>query len=214
MQYGVHIAEIVGIAGDNNFRMKVRVLPHMSEISDDYLPIWPNFFKGKGITGKVGELVWCLTNEEFTMGYILGMVAAYTYSGSYADDSIPKTLLDRLDDIQVDLSGKLLNYRNIEVTFWNQTSVHFVERETGTSIIAFATGSLHIMKDEEFMVAIGDGKSETTSMIKMTADEIVFSSKNIRLQGSIKLGNNPQGKVLVTPGVLGRNGLPATDVWA
>lgn len=223
MEYGIRIAEIVGMAtakagnpdkpqDSPNFRIKIRVTPEMDSIDEDYLPIWPCFFKYQGITGKVGDLVWVLCNEEFTIGYILGFMNPYTWSGSYINDSIPKTVFNAVDSMHVALRGRLLNYKDIIVTYWDQQSLHFVERSTGASVIALTSGVLHIVRPGEILMAVMN--SDSTSMIKIDANETVITSKAIRLQGTVYLGDSPQGNVLVTSGPTGKNGRPSDNVWA
>jgi len=209
MSYSLYIAKIEGVASAGNTRLQVRVLPHMESLDKDYLPIWPFFFGYQAITGKAGELVWCIANDEFTAGYVLGFVNSYTWSGSYEESSIPQSLYDRIDDIHVELRGKLLNYKDIIVSFWNDTSIHFVDRSTGAHITAFTSGTLSIVRPEEIIMAVGG-----TSMINMNSEEIVITAKKVRLSGEVRLGLAPQGPVLVTPGVLGKNGLTSSSVWA
>lgn len=209
MSYAIYIAEIVGVASAGNTRLQVRVLPQLEGIADEYLPVWPYFFQHQAITGKKGELVWCIANTDLSVGYILGFVNKYSWNGTYEENSIPQTLMDQLDDVHVELRGKLFSYKDIIVTFWNETSMHFIERSTGAHITALTTGTLSIVRPDEIIMAVA-GKS----MINMSADEITITASKIRLSGDVRLGSNPQGKVLVTQGVLGQNGLPAESVWA
>lgn len=209
MSFSLYIAEIVGVSSGDNTRLQLRVLPQLEGIAKEYLPVWPFFFAHQAITGKVGELVWCIANTELSMGYVLGFVNDYSWNGDYSESSIPLTLLEKLNDIHVELRGKLFSYSDIIVTFWNETSVHFVDRATGAHISAFTSGTVSITRPDEIIMAVG-----SKSMINMNADEVVISADKIRLSGEVRLGKNPQGKILVTQGVLGSNGLPADSVWA
>lgn len=208
LAYGLYIGEIVGISANDNTRVQVRITPGMEDIAKDYLPIWPSFFKHQAITGKVGDLVWCIANEEFTVGYILGYVNSFTWGGTYADDSLTSSFLDKIDDVHVALRGTVLNYRDIIVTYWDENCVHFIQRTDGSTIIAYTSGTLSIVRPTEILQSVGE------SSVRINKDEIALVAQTVRLAGKIRLGDNPKGKVLVTQGGLGRNGLPADDVWA
>jgi len=55
----------------NSFQ--VRIIPEMEGIFEaDLLPYYPNFITGIETAYTAGEKVWCLTNEDFTVGFILG----------------------------------------------------------------------------------------------------------------------------------------------
>ena len=209
VKYGIYIGEIAGVSAKDNTRLQVRILPGMETLPKEYLPIWPNFFKHQAITGKVGSLVWCIANEEYTVGYILGYVNSFTWGGTYAEDSLSKSLLDRLDNIHVNLRGTVLNYRDIIVTYWNENCIHFVQRSDGSSIMAYTSGTLSVVRPTEILQSVQNGAS-----IRINRDEAVITAGVIRLAGKVRLGENPKGKVLVTQSGLGKNGLPADDVWA
>jgi len=205
----IYIAKIEVPATKEDNRLQVRVLPHMENLPLEMLPVWPCFFKYQYISGKPGELVWCIANSEFTMGYVLGYANTYSWVGDYTEDSLSDDFKNKLDDFHVELRGTLLNFSDMIVTFWNETSIHFVSRSSGDHIIAFTSGTLHIVRPKEVITSV-----EGESIFKVTKDEIVLSAKKIRLAGEVRLGTNPQGSVLVTQGVLGKNGVPAKDVWA
>jgi hypothetical protein len=209
VKYGIYIAEIAGVSAKDNTRLQVRILPGMETLPKEYLPIWPSFFKHQAITGKVGSLVWCIANEEYTVGYILGYVNSFTWAGTYAEDSLSKSLLDKLDSIHVNLRGTVLNYRDIIVTYWNDNCIHFVQRSDGSTIVAYTSGTLSVTRPTEILQSVQNGAS-----VRINRDEVVISAGVIRLAGKVRLGENPKGQVLVTQGGLGKNGLPADDVWA
>lgn len=209
LKYGLYMAEIVGVSAKDNTRLQVRVLPDMNGLIKDYLPIWPSFFKHQALTGKIGDLVWCVANEEFTTGYVLGYVNSFTWGGTYKEDSLTKDFLDTLDDIHVELRGLVLNYRDIIVTYWDSSCIHFIERSTGGSISAFTSGTLSIVRPTEILQSVERGAS-----VRINKEEVVISGQTIRLDGNVRLGTNPKGKVLVTQGSLGRNGQPSDEVWA
>lgn len=208
MNYSIYLARIESATSSNDSRLQVRVLPDMEALPTDNLPWWPHFFRNEAITGKPGALVWVIANEEYTMGYILGYANFYSWEGSYEDASIPMDLFDEIDNSSIDLKGRILNYADIQVTFWNENTLHFVERSTGGYIIAYRNGTIHSVKPGEILSVVG------SSILKITSDEIVVSAKTVRIEGDIKLGQDPQGKVFVSSGTGGTNAVPSRSVWA
>ena len=208
MKYSIYLARIEGSASSTDTRLQVRVLPDMEDLSKDYLPMWPSFFRNELITGRPGSLVWVIANEEYTMGYVLGYANFYTWKDDYKAASIPSDLFDKIDEGSIDLKGHILNYTDAQVVFWNENTLHFIERSTGTSIIAYRNGTIHSVGPLEILASVGE------SILKITGKEIVLSSPSIRIEGEVKLGTNPQGKVFVSSGSGGNNTVPSKGVWA
>ena len=73
MSYGLHLAKIAGYPDwdQNDDRLFVQITPEMDNITKD-LPCWPYFFRDEQFKGNVGELVWVICDDEFSVGYILG----------------------------------------------------------------------------------------------------------------------------------------------
>lgn len=209
MSFSVYIAKIEGVASTEDTRLQVRIVPEMEKIEKDFLPIWPCFFKHQAFTGAVGSYVWCIASTDFTTGYVLGYANNFTWGSSYAESSIPLAMLDRIDDLHVELRGQLLNFKDIIVTFWNETSLHFVDRVTGSHLVAFTSGTISFIRPTEITLAVG-----AKSLLSMNSEEIVLTAPVIRLAGEVRLGLNPTGKVMTSPGALGGNSLPAAGIWA
>lgn len=183
----------------------------MTDIDNSQCPRFSYFFRDELFTGKEGDLVWCVCDNDFNIGYILGL-ANYT---TYTDDvfttttigqstinlSIPSTLKEKVRSASLNLKSKEFDFTDIKVTHWNDTSIHFVERSTGGFIVAYSIGSMLIMRPDEFYVHIGTGSPDSGSSFKIDLNGIGFSSPNIKLQSpAVSLGNNPAGKVLITNG--------------
>lgn len=191
----IYIAEIVAVASTKDDRVQVRVLPQMRDLSKDYLPVWPSFFKNSIITGNVGDLVWVVANEEFTIGYILGYANMYTDSSNYEEGTIPPKLFDKISNLHVSLKGTLLNYRDIIVTHYNEISISFFQRKDGATITAFTNGTLSVVRPNEITFVVG------SSILSIKDGEIALNAKNLKLGGkSVQLGDCPSGNVLVTDG--------------
>ena len=206
MSYGIYIAQVVGVANSGDDRLQVRVLPQMQNaltLPDSQCPKWSFFFRDEFYTGTgaANDYVWVICNDDFSVGYILGVANYTTYSSEgtlYKQKSIPSDLITAVKDSIATLRGESYSFKNLKVTFWNENSVHFIERSTGGSIVAFRNGTLYMMRPNEFAISIGDTKfTMNRSGISLAGTSIKLGSKDVCL------GNEPDGGVLVTTGATG-----------
>lgn len=206
MSYGIYIAQVVGAANSGDDRLQVRVLPQMqnaSTLPDSQCPKWSYFFRDEFYTGTgaANDYVWVICNDDFSVGYILGIANYTTYTSEetlYKQKSIPSDLINTMKDSIATLRGEQYSFKNLKVTFWNEDSVHLIERGTGGSIIAFRNGTFYMMRPSEFVISIGDTKlTMNRSGISLTGASIKLGSKDVCL------GNEPDGGVLVTTGMTG-----------
>ena len=210
MEYGFYLAEIVDVAQPKDNRLGVRVLPHMKDILAKDCPLWPSFFKDSLYTGKVGELVWVLCDDEFSIGYVFGPANYTTYpdivdtntstvyekSSEGINLSIPSDLRDKISTSASEVLGRYLNFENIKVTYWDDNCVHYVERDTGGMIIAYKSGSFYIFRQNEMVIKIGP------TLFKLDSGSFGVLSNSIKLQSDyVGLGGaDCAGRVLVTEG--------------
>jgi hypothetical protein len=207
MDYSIYIAQITATASTADSRLQLRIVPDMNDIEQQDLPMWPCFFRTEMLMGSVGDFVWVIANSDFTIGFVLGYVNSFTWSSSYSDSSIDSELFEAISSANVTLHGKLLNFTNIKVTYWDASSLHFVDQETGGHYIAFRNGTLHIVTNSEITSKVGD------SIFTVSSSEIVASASIIRLNGNVRLGTNPAGHVMVSSGTSGGNSVPSSTVW-
>lgn len=212
MDYAIYVAKIEGSALVGDTRLRVRVLPHMENLDLADLPRWPHFFAGQALTGPAEDTaedyVWVLSNTDFTVGYVLGYAAPFTYSNSYQASSIPKDLMDIAGMSHYRLNGVDLAYKDISVTYWDGNSLHFVDRSSGGHYIAFRNGTIHSVHGDSIAYSVGK------SQFKMTATEIYIVADTVRIGGAVRLGSNPQGRVVVANGPTAENAATTADVWS
>ena len=226
MGYGFYIAEIVNVAQPKDNRLGVRIYPHMKGISASKCPVWPSFFRDSLLTGKEGDLVWVICDDEFSMGYVFGLANYNTYPDIVDDSGHPTVFEKSLDNIPLsiptdletniskayaDVDGMYLSLNNVKVTYWDKNCIHYIERDTGGKIIAFNSGSLYIFRQNEFIVKIGK------SVLKLdSASLAAVAEKSIKLHSDfVGLGNEEsKGNVLVTNGVSGLGAFPSKSVHA
>lgn len=223
MEYGFFLAEVVDIAHIKDSRLGVRVLPYMKGISKTECPVWPSFFKDSLYTGKIGDLVWVICDKEWSMGYVFGLANYNTYSESTDAErnayekskdnislSIPTALTDAISQASAEVDGLYLNLDNVKVTYWDDNCIHYIERSTGGKVIAFKSGSLYIMRQNEFLMKIG------SNVIKVGPESMSISGGKVKIQSDyIGLGNGQcNGNVLVTNGVSGLGAYASKAVHA
>lgn len=223
MDYGFYLAEIVDVAQPKDNRLGVRVLPYMKDIQAGECPLWPSFFKDSLYTGKTGELVWVLCDNEFSIGYVFGPANYTTYpdiidsstSTVYEKSgkmslSIPTDLRDKITQSSADVLGKYLNLENIKVTYWDDNCVHYVERDTGGMVIAYKSGSFYIFRQNEMVIKIGP------SLFKIDANSFGASAESIKLQSEyVGLGDSScAGNVVVTNGATAEGAYVSKSVHA
>ena len=217
MSYGLYIAKVVGAAVDGDDRLQIRILPQMHNtfaIPDSKCPRWPFFFREECFTGTGAsdEYVWVVCNDDFSVGYILGMANFNTYSTDnslFKDKSIPLDLKNAIKESITSLKGESFKFENLKITYWDENSIHFVERNTGGAIMAFRSGALYIARPEEFGIYLGDSKFTVNSNgISFTGPSINLDSENVHL------GKNSDAKVLVTTGVSGNDARASEHAWA
>ena len=218
MSYGIYIAQVVGVANSGDDRLQVRVLPQMQNymtLPDDQCPKWSFFFRDEFYTGTgaANDYVWVICNDDFSVGYILGAANYTTYSSEstlYKQKSIPSDLTKAIKESIATLRGEQYSFKNLKVTFWNNDSVHFIERSTGGSIIAFRNGTLYIARPDEFAIVMGETKF---TMSKQKG--ISLSGTSIKLgSNDVFIGNKADGKILVTTGVTGSDARAPDWAWA
>lgn len=208
MSYGIYIAQVVGAATEGDDRLQVRVLPQMQNVAtlpDDQCPKWSFFFRDEFYTGTgaANDYVWVICNDDFSVGYILGVANYTTYTSDstlYKQKSIPSDLRSAIADSIATIRGEEYTFSNLKITFWNENSVHFIEKSTGGSLVAFRNGTLYMLRPNEFVIVMGDTKfTMNRTGISLTGASIKLGSK------SVCLGDNPDGAVLVTTGTTGAN---------
>lgn len=214
----LYIAKVVGTSKQNDSRLQVQIIPYMEKIDTDLCPKWPFFFKDELYSGKEGDMVWCICNDDFSTGYVLGIAnfntnvsetfekAIHPYtkkeiplSPSYSSFEEGESTLQK---VAVSLSGHTLSFSDLKALYWDSNCIHFIDRNSGSFILAFSYGSLMIMSSSLFAIHIGPEGSGPS--LKMDSSGVSISGDDIKLQAEhIGLGNNPSGGVLVTQGIDG-----------
>ena len=178
-------------------------MQNRTTLPDSQCPRWSFFFRDEFYTGTAAadEYVWVICNDDFSVGYILGVANYTTYTSDdslYQQKSIPSDLREAMKTSIATLRGENYKFDGIKVTFWNNDSIHLIEKTTGGKIIAFRNGTLYMMRPDEFAIMIGNTKlTMNRSGISLTGTSIKLGSNDVCL------GNEPDGGVLVTTGATG-----------
>ena len=199
----LYIAKIEETATPDDFRITLRILPNLIDIEgNSNLPRFPFFFGNKGYTGKIGELVWVVSNDEFTMGYVMGRISKFDWNEDYSSQSITKVTFDKITNIRVDLGGGRFLLTDLELTYWDNTCIHAINRRDGSTIIGYSSGALHILSPTEVLHVIPNEESKMKkSIFQMTKDKITLKAESIYLNAEdVYLGRYFYGSMLVTQG--------------
>ena len=220
MSYNLYLGRIVGTVNDTyGDRLQVKITPQMDNINDGECPLFPHFFKDQSLTGTSNELVWVVCNDDFSLGYVLGLANYNTYSEdkeTFTQYSIPSTLKDNISTSLEGLKADTFDYSNLKVTYWNENAIHFVEKTTGGMVIAFNTGTFYIFRPNEFIINIKGSSSATArNAIKIDSNGVSILGDKINLQSDdVGLGNNPAGYVNITNGSTAQTSITSTSVRA
>lgn len=221
--YGFHVAKVVDTSAITDNRLQVKVLPFMEGIEDSKCPFWSSFFKDELYTGKKGDYVWVICDDEYSIGYVFGMANYTTYSDVTLENgqsvfqtsaegislSIPKELREKISSVSIKSTGMALSLENVKVTYWDDDCVHYVEKSTGGKIQAYRNGTLYIFRPDEFLVKIGN------SIIRLNSDSFSVNSGAIQLESSkVRLGKNPTNAVLINDSGSGSGAIPSDYVKA
>ena len=224
MAYSFYVAEIIEATTIDDNRLRIRVLPYMEGIPKEKCPCYPSFFRDELYTGKEGEFVWVICNDDFSLGYVFGVANYNTYgdvttqggtsifqtSKDGINLSIPESLRDTIMESSCKTLGTSLNLTNAKVTFWNDKCVHYVERATGGFVIAFSNGTLYVFRPNEIIIKIGNGDSA----FRMDATNLSAVANTVKLQGEVNLGKNPSANVLISVSGSGVSALKSDSVKA
>lgn len=224
MAYSFYVAEILEASTIDDNRLRIRVIPYMEGIPKDKCPCWPSFFRDELYTGREGEFVWVMCNDDFSLGYVFGIANYNTYgdvttqggtsifqtSRDGINLSIPEDLRNTITESSCKTLGTSLSLSDAKVTFWNDKCVHYVERSTGGFVIAFSNGTLYIFRPNEIILKIGSGDSA----FRMDANTLSAVADTVKLQGEVNLGKNPSANVLISGSGSGVSALKSESVKA
>jgi hypothetical protein len=179
-------------AKDN--RIQVQVLPHMSEIEQrDLYPFYPPFFKNEFIQTAKDDIVWLYCTEDFTIGYILGLASRFSYDDSPIYYSKLETLINKLNDIEMNYGLGLTSVDLLHCTYWDDNVINFVNKKTGSIGNLHSSGALHMVSGKGSIVDIVNN-----SIVYVGSDEVSLTAPTIRLNGKVVLGQSGQS-IVTTP---------------
>lgn len=199
MKYELKEAEIITERESANVNVfRVRVLPDMKDIKEtNLLPRFPNFFIQTNTGYSTDDKVWVLTNDDFTIGFILGLsqpaagesLTSFIQLINNAENSakFPTTGVNQI--IIERVGGKSFSYTNKDTgqfgTIYQNRLVQLVSQDgdiwlqnPSTVITVTSKGDINI---------VGTSKSEQYSAdvnLKAAQSFEDLSSKRIETSGS------------------------------
>lgn len=110
----------------------VRIIPDMQDIKEgeEYLPKFPNFFQDSQQTYARGDVVWVLCVEDFTVGYVLGLVESSTGSDMV---TIALNLIQETQRAVEIPEADISNFSDIHFSIKRNGAIEFVDSVTKTA---------------------------------------------------------------------------------
>lgn len=191
------LAKVEETTTPDDFRMTVRILPEMKLLPKEELPRFPFFFSNRGETGKIGDLVWIVSNAEFSLGFVLGKVSKIDWTNDYSSQSFSKESFENIRNVYVEFKGVIIPYTNLSIIYWDNNCIHAVDGRDGSFYIGYSSGTINVIKKDEVLF-MTEGSSEP-NVFHMEHDNVSIKAQKIYLNAeSIYLGRKYYGNVVVT----------------
>jgi hypothetical protein len=106
---------------------RVRVMPDQEDITEtDLLPNFPNFFVKDNIAYQPKDVVWLLTNDDYHIGFILGLKQPAAGEGL-------NPLIQIINSFEIDSNFEQSSYDKISIIRMSDESISFNNVQTGAS---------------------------------------------------------------------------------
>jgi len=161
-------------------RYLTRVIPDMNDIKErEYLPEYPVFLRMEQDAYLKGDTVWCITTEDFQVGYIIGL----------CENTSGRPIISILK--QINLLEKEFNiprssYSDLSFTIHQDVYIDFHSRKTLSSGRLNTGGTLFFFTKEgnAFIKAIKSSINQkangTTEMTSINENHVVTKEINIK----------------------------------
>jgi hypothetical protein len=189
--YEIYRATVVQNPSITDPRTTVRILTLMDGITDaKVLPKYPSFFANKLFNFQTGSTVWCLCNDTFDIGYVIGPSNVFSDAiDSYVNysnvkDSFTKILQNTLSGIEVGLP----NFSDLHFTYVDNNIMEAVSTKTGIKITYHSNGAMFVVGPVGIIMSYSDGLISLGKNTSSGSSEINITAKDIRLNGNVSLG--------------------------
>jgi len=183
-----YLAQVVSNDKLNEGKIQVRILPHLIEINKEDLPEFPPFSDDTLPNVIVGEYVWVISNDKFTMGFVFSNASIYSEK-----EMIDYTkLVDKFSAIILENGAEYIAAKYIKILHISNHTLIYINNESGQSGIININGPHLSVNSDKVMM----GNKE--SKIILTEEEVLLQGKVIRLAGKVRLGSGNSGVVVST----------------
>lgn len=197
--YILYRAKIEGKRSDQN-RYLTRILPDMADMQEtDNLPDYPCFFTSEQYAYAQGDNVWVICDEDFQIGYILGLCEPSIGSGY-------EPFIRRINDVEKMAQLPLSGPGNLTFTQTMDVALDFYNRSNkqcgrilsnGTVMVHGFDGSIYVKNPQAAIMLSKEGNvtikskildQEVTNMnIKSTEVQEAFNTLATTVDGNAKM---------------------------
>ena len=197
--YILYRARIESKRSEQN-KYQVRILPDMTDINEmDNLPDYPCFFSSEQYAYAQGDYVWAICDEDFQIGYILGLCEPSIGSGY-------EPFIRRINDVEKMAQLPLSGPGNLTFTQTLDVALDFYNRANkqsgrilanGTVMVHGFDGSIYVKNPQATIMLSKEGNvtirskildQEVTNMnIKSTEVQEAFNTLSTTVDGNAKV---------------------------
>lgn len=180
-EYGLYRARVEGKRVTSTNRFLCRIIPHMADIKEkDLLPDYPCFLQTDQNGYVEGDVVWVICDDDFQIGYILGICEPSIGSGI---EPILRRINDAEKKANVPLSSPVnLSFHqvmDVAIDFYNRSTKQCGRILTNGTIIIFGNDSSIFIQNPRATILL---TKEGTISIK--AQDIEQEIKNMDLKAA------------------------------
>jgi hypothetical protein len=192
--YELYRASVVKNPTTEDPRTVVRVLGLMDDIAKDTdLPKYPSFFANRLFNLPLKSIVWCVCNDTFDIGYVLG--PSNVFSEAVKDYSSYSTIEESfLNVLKNSLSGIKLglpNFQDLYFSYVDNNIIEAISTKTGLKITYHSNGALFMVGPVGIVMSYANGLISIAKNATNGTSEINISADSIRIKGAVSLGTGP-----------------------
>jgi len=189
--YDIYRATVVRNPSITDPRTTVKIVTLMDDIPDADLPKYPSFFANQLLNLPINSTVWCICNDTFDIGYVLGVSNIFSdamanYNNySSIKNSFTKILGNTLAGIEIGLPA----FQDLYFTYVDNHILEAISTDKGIKITYHSDGGLFVIGPAGVIMSYSGGLISIGKNPTDGSSEINISATSIRLNGKVSMGN-------------------------